>query len=352
MKKIRSRFDASRRGFTLVEVVVASAISLCIVSAAVAFAGHASRLLGITKQSLDLEQINRASMDLLLEDLRHAGTGVGYSTDGSFPGLKLGAFNFDGASFNSNNNSVILSSGTASTDDIGIIVADGAYATIAHYSLAGTGQICAGSGISSGSLVMLHSDDGISGRSVIVGGITAAACLNGACERGCESFTWTADPSFTSDPSATSVLYAGGEMASGLKRIAWFVESSPGTPRIGNLRRAVFDNTHTCSARNASCGDLVADHVETVQTQIWRFDTTTSSWQNATTGVLDDSDRIRVDVEMVVRGRTDTGTRRDPAVLRLEPNTCIPGCSTVDGVDRRVVRGSAELRNSGRMRIR
>lgn len=340
----------ARAGFTLLELLVASAIGAFITLAAVAFASQQTRLLGLTSEVLDVSQSGRFAIDRLAADLRVAGAGTGYDEGGRFTGLDLGSFTRGGATFESNNRAIILEGGAATTDDLGLLIANGGYATIAAFNQAGSGQLCSGSGFEDGDVVLLRSEDGISARTVRITSIGASGCSEGVCRDGCESFTWEADPSFTSGPDATSVSYAGGEAAGDFQRVAWFVDAAdPSRPNFGRLRRAEGD----CAAADHGCGELIADGVESLQLRV--FEWSEGGWidRTGTTGRIDSRGRLRVDVELVLRSRQTEPERVHPPILSvLEPGLCLPECGSKDGVSRRVISTSVELKSSGRVQFR
>lgn len=348
------RSNHLRRGFSLVEALVASALAVFVSAAAFAFTQTQTRQVGLAGESLTMTHASRSMIELLREDLRHAGLGVGYRSDATFAGLLLGAFNVNGVAFNSNNAVINLESESAMpTDDVGMVMADGGYATISAFSLAGNGEICAGAGIQTGDLVVLRSEDGMAAQSAIVSILGSTPCSTGFCVGGCQAFTYATDGSFQSDSFAATASYLGGEMAGALKTIVWFVEASdPSRAGIGALRRATFDNRRTCTARDQSCGDLMAEDVETMQLQIWAWDALAANWRNISGGPLPSGLRLRVDLELVVRSRVHSDRQYAGTALRLEPGACVPACGTTDDVERQVMRASAEIKNSGRMRLR
>lgn len=344
-----------RAGFTLLEMVVGAGVSMVVCAAAFAFAQHETRVLGLTTNSIDMNQSNRTMIDYLSEDLRHAGAGVGYRTDGTFGGLLLGSYTVDGVAFSAQASRVnIPNNSTMLTDDLGMVIADGARSTIANYSIAGNGQICANSGLTVGELAVLRSEDALAARTVRIDGLSAGTCSTGTCVGGCQNFTWSATGGFSSDTVAAQASYLGGELAGGLKSVVWFVVGTNGASIPGgSLRRAVFDGrTVTCTARNNTCGVLMSENIDTLQFQVWRWDTTAATWRNVTAGPLDTRDRLRVDIELVARARVEVDRNIAPVALRLEAGQCVPNCSVRDKYERRVLRSSVEIRNSGRMRIR
>jgi prepilin-type N-terminal cleavage/methylation domain-containing protein len=346
--KMRS---AHRRGFSLVELMIASALSAIVSLAAVAFIAHQTKLIGATSEVIELGQASRFGLDRLASDLRHAGLGVGYDESGAFRGFERGNFTRGAAAFTSNNRSINLAGGAVATDDLGLVFADGGYTTITSYNAAGSMQVCRGSRVTTGDTVLLRSEDGISARTVRVDSINAAACLDAVCVGGCETWGFSADPGYTSGPSAVQAAYEGGEAAGNFRRVTWFVDDTdPARPGQGRLRRAEGN----CATRDASCGELMADGVESLQVRVLEWNGTTWLDITNTAPPLVTSNRLRVDVELVVAGRHANLDRpHAPEASALEDNLCFPACGTAgDGRARRVVNTSVELRNSGRMTFR
>ncbi|MFO0725476.1 MAG: prepilin-type N-terminal cleavage/methylation domain-containing protein [Myxococcota bacterium] len=328
-------------GFTLIELMVGSAIGSIITLAAVAFVSHQTKLMGVTNEHVEMTQAGHFSFDLLRADLRIAGAGIGYNEAGSFAGLEVGSFARGGAQFSSNNRR--LSSG--STDDLGLVLATGGQVTIAAFNAAGSAQFCSGSKIKAGESVILRSEDGLSARSIQVLSIAPGSCSQDACTTGCDNVTWGPDPAaiYSSGPSALDASYLGGTATGMLERVTWFVEDSD--PDHPKLRRVVGD----CAALDASCGEEVADRVESLQLR--RYEWTSGAWVDVTNGGAAPTagSRVRVDVELVVRGRVDHEDRiagHEP--MTLEPGACVPNCSAGDRFVRKTLRTSVEIKNSGR----
>jgi type IV pilus assembly protein PilW len=354
---------AHKRGYTLVELMVAMAIGFIIVAGALVFVAHNTRLLEFTKSELDRDRTGRLAMELLVEDLRVAGLGVGYDASGNFGGLMLGTYTVQGGGTFGLNQNVALGYGqntsgltgtyNLSTDDIGIRFANGGWRTIANYSGTG-GQICRGSGFQVGDIVLMIADDNVAVRTVQLQTIGAAgSCTYGNCAAGCDDFTFVADSSYNSGGTALSSSYVGGEMAGAYKTVVWFVDTTGADPGSANLRRAEIGAASPCTARDQTCGQLAAYDVETVKLAINQWDPTTSAWVNQTSATALDRRRIRLDVEMVVRTRTSETRAQDPITLQLSSGACVPGpCGSQDRIARRVLRTSVEVRNAGRMNLR
>lgn len=356
-------------GFTLIEAMVGLACAMLVLLGAVGFAHHEIRTLGISRDNLQMTQSGRMALDLLMDDLFNAGVGVGYDEAGVFQGLQLGGFNRGAAAFQSNNSSINIdhvngsSPVTASafpTDDIGMMMAEGEHVTIILWDAGGSAaDVCAPSGFEAGELVLVRSADGLSAHSLIVSSVDACSSGTSICVQGCERIEFVDDPdqSFKSSDAALTANYDGGTMAGGFKRITWFVTAAD--PTRPQLRRVVGN----CAVRDESCGDLVADLVDTIQMRVYEREG--NAWIDQTLGSLTprSSNPVRVDIELVLRMAHEdlTGQAHPHARLVLE-DRCLPGpdaplpglcenTSTPNLLRRLVLRGSVELKNAGRMRI-
>src|SRR5262245_50750009 len=102
----------SRRGLTLIEVMIAFAISMIVLIGVFSLATNQVRVLGFTRNRIDMDHSASASLARLVEDLRIAGVGGAYAEDGSFSGLMRGNFTVPGgAVFTANDFTVALASG-------------------------------------------------------------------------------------------------------------------------------------------------------------------------------------------------------------------------------------------------
>lgn len=346
-----------RRGFTLIEMMIALTIGAILVLAAAAFASHQMLAFSAGNQSLNMTQMGRRALDILKDDITNAGAGVGYFEDGRFAGLAVGNFTLPaGGGFNSDNQPIVLPTGAGVTDDVGIMLADSEYVTISDVINANAILTCAGSGFQANDVVVMRTEDGLSGKSVRVTGVVGpVACGTGLCAGNCEQIGFVDVPEFLSGPGATTADYRGGFVAGGFRRVTWFV--TPG-PEGGELRRAIGD----CAARDATCGDVIADGVETVQMRVYTFTPPATGSPPGTPGTWTDQTNsgagltsftpIRVDVEMVLRMRTPHDVRRySPVNLVLETGACVPNCAAPDRFKRSVLKGSVFVRNAGRMRF-
>src|SRR5688500_9341474 len=158
----RQRFSRRReRAFTLIELMIGMALGLFLVAAAVTFTSHQSRWLGFTASRIDVDQSGRTALEILAEDLRHAGLGVGYNGSEEFAGIRLGTFTVPGgATFDSTDRAIASRTGDTVTDDIGILLADEGVATIAEFSGA-AGQICNVGGFDTDDIVTMISEDSL-----------------------------------------------------------------------------------------------------------------------------------------------------------------------------------------------
>ncbi|MFO0723751.1 MAG: prepilin-type N-terminal cleavage/methylation domain-containing protein [Myxococcota bacterium] len=334
----------SARGFTLVELMVASSVGAVITLAGVAFVSHQTRLMGVTSERIEMNQASRFGLERLRADLRMAGVGIGYDESGGFSGLEFSTFSRGGAQFTSDNRT--LNSGVL-TDDLGILIASGGQTTIAGYNSGGLAQFCAASGIKSGSLVVFRSEDGLSARSAIVTQIGSGHCSGDVCSGGCDDVLWAADPAATyaSGANAIDVSYLGGTATGDLRQVTWFVEDTdPAHRGEGRLRRVVGD----CSALDYNCGEVMAERVESMQ--IRRYARKDGAWTDITDATTkpEPGVRLRVDVELVVRARAVDTQPHEPTSLLLETGACVPSCTSRDSYARKAVRASVEIKNSGR----
>lgn len=347
-------FDRRCAGFTLTELMVSSAIGLFTLAVAVQMASDHTAVLTQTTQRVDTVQSGRIVADLLAEDLRHAGVGIGYRPDGSFAGLIRGPFTVaGGAQFSADGFAQTLTTGAIRTDDLGIRVATGAPRTIASFS-GSLGQICSGSGVGVGDTVVLLSREALHVRTVQLLTMNSGPCLQGVCRTGCTSFTFARDVSYESDTEALTASYIGGEMVGEYAEIVYFVV--PGQDGDGELRRAQVTAGQPCAVRDETCGGLVADDVETLQVAVWQWDEQLGAWVDQTQpAAIADRRRLRVDVEVVLRGGQDRQTgAHQPVALKLDATQCVGGnCgAAADAYRRYAIRTSVEIRNGGRMLIR
>lgn len=388
---------------TLIELMVGVFIALFLTAAAVAFASHETRLLGYSNEKLDMEQSSRAAIDLLVSDLKMAGAGVGYCSTVIGPCLQTGQFlgvlqgNFavpGGLQFNTSGGghtdlrlagadqgtgAPIGNSYTLPTEDLLVMMADGTYATVYTWNGLG-GDYCDGARVNfrDDEQVLIRSEDTLLAMSGMIRQGAARPCADAptsGCVGGCRAFTWTPATSnpnsvrFTSELLPPNANFTGGEVMGGFRAIAWFVENDPSNANVAQLRRVVFDGAPgpqgACTDR-ATCGvaNAVAENVETLQYQVWEFQPGRppgTEWRAYDAGLpIVTSNRLRIDVEIVMRARVGDERLHQPVALRLRPDTCVPGgagggadCGGVapfqDYVERKAHRVSVEIKNSGRM---
>lgn len=384
MRNATRHLRRSRRGLTLLELMVGVFIAIFLTAAAVAFAAHETRLMGISQSKLEVSFASRAAIDMLAADLAMAGAGVGHFESGNFAGIRMGPFSIAGCQFNGSGSPTVFNPGsplpqgayttialrtvgqggsigtsyTLPTVDIGIRYADGAYTTIAQYNSAGAGQICMGPGVrfQPNEMAVMRTGDGLAAHTVVVNSNNVAGpCTFGQCVGGCANFIFTPSTDFQTSANTGSLEYQGGELQGGYKEVVWFVV---GNGTTGTLRRAIFDTTPpTCPGRTNALGGSVADNVETVQAQMYQYITDpvvfagAPAWVNVGQTSLGTRFRTRVDLEMVLRSTSSVDRLRPPTRLLLRTNTCVPnnaGCvaTPVDYGDREVFRTSVELKNA------
>lgn len=364
----------SRRGLTLIEVMIATTISLILTAAAVLFATQETRLLDISQERLEVSMAGRAAISLLADDIRKAGAGVGYDEQGRFMGLRADRFTMGGLAWNMDGTAIppastapyplgvsrdinlsrsVGSDYTVATHDLGIMYADGNYATIVR-ERAYIGTLCGVSGqtFENNEQVLLRDASGISGISGTIQTSPLGAGAACPCQSGCATFSFTPSTMMMSGTGATRVTYGFGEVQGGLKGVVWFVE--PNARGEGELRRAVFDDATTTCTTRGSCGGLVADYAETLLTQVYVWDDTANRWQNAGQAPTSETtERMRVDLELIIRSENATRSQRPEVETRLRANSCVPGpCGTPDNYARVAFRTSVEVLNSGHMRMR
>lgn len=386
----------AQRGLTLIELIVGVFIATFLTAAAVAFAAHESRLMGFSRENLDMAQSSRASLDMLLSDIGMAGGGLGFDGTGTFRGLDIGRFGYGACNFNGTGGEIgfdppvpvglgahtLLNLRTVGpqgtrpvayqmpTMDLLTIYADGNYASIASQS-PGRGQFCAplapagfGGGPVGGNvfgnreLALLATEDSLVSYAVTIQtNNTPGACVDlHQCVNGCINFTYNAAPNYLSEPAAPNANYLGGEIRGGLKNVVWFVADNP--QGDGTLRRHVFDIPNlNCAARDNALGGAVADNVETMQFQLYQYIDDPAiapvpRWVNMGQSQLNGQRfKTRMDVEIVMRSRSSSDAPKRPAPLRLQSNLCVPNvgaCNTPQDVGQRdVYRASVEVRNAG-----
>ena len=359
-----------RRGVTLIEIMVGTAIALIMTAAAVVFATQETKLMDVSREKLRIAQVGRAAIGLLADDLRKAGAGVGYSEAGVFLGLSIDSFTAGGLAWNpsgtatgdGNANPGVSASNTFSrrdgstytvnTHDVGVRFASGSYATVVEET-GGIGTICTAPDVTfdNGELAILRDQTGISAR---LGTVTLGGALGGAncpCVNGCRGFTFTTiDDRFTG-PGAQTVRFGLGELQGGMQTVVWFVTENGG---VGELRRAEFDGGANCADR-PTCGGVVAYDTEALFARVWRWDDVIGAWvPTGGTDVDEREARLRIDVELVLRSESETEGFQPEVVSRVRAGECMPGpCGAAsDDYARAAYRTSVEIMNSGMMQVR
>lgn len=367
-----------RRGFTLIELMVGIALGSLIVMAAVGFAGHQVTTLGRSNQTLEMTQVGRAALDMIADDVLHAGVGVGYQSDGTFAGIvTTGSFLRNGVTFDGDNRVITLNEGNGmvatTTDDLSLMLADGEEITIVAFDPgAQTGQICAPAdgGVrlfeNPTAKVVMRDQFGLAARSALMTTTTpvpsagTTACQNGAsCEVngatvGCMDVQFVADPQtlFETDAAAINANYEGGSIASNFRQVTWFVSALPSGR--SELRRVSSDDALCAGLADPNCGTVIADDVDAIHFRVYTF--TAGAWVDVTNAgiAILSRDPIRVDLELVVRARAADieGRPHNMPTFVLEGNLCEFGGAAPCGtsvVERAVFRTSVELKNSGYM---
>lgn len=339
------------RGFSLVETVVAVALGTIVAIAGLAITRDFHRFHARHTSELEAAQGLREALELIAEDVRNAGVGVGYQPEGRFAGFLTGTLELPGgARFQAEGRSVSTVDGSLPVDDLGIRRALGQRRTILYLE-DGTGEICAGLGLEPRTRVAVTSRNGLTARTLLVLGASASACTRGICSGGCDRITWSGDDAYVSDPRALISPFTGGDLFADFETVVWFVAADASGQ--AQLRRHVAETG--CPSLDETCGGKVAPGVELLQYELWRFDAETRTWARLShAGPIETLERLRVDLELVVRGRSDPGVGRTPPVTsQLAPGVCLPApCgSEHDGVPRMALRTTVEVRNAGRFRL-
>jgi hypothetical protein len=358
--------------------MIGVAIALFLTAAAVTFVRHETRLLGISQDRVDMIQGSRAAIDLIANDLRAAGQGIGYDEAGNFQGLLLGNFTAGGLNTwngNGNSRSINLNDTTNKANignawvsnvvDIGVLYAAGSYRTVNDWDPGGVLEYCArdddgdgamdmGTGFGVNDVQIIRADNGAAAETIQLAGIAGPQNCNtqvGDCLFDCYTAGWSLAPiQIFSTGVASEPSYVGGELAGGIQQVVYFVVAN--NNGFGALQRVVFTNNN-CAAIDQNCGGTVATGVESLQMQIWQWQQTPPQWVNAGVGPINGMDRIRVDLELVVRADGTDERQHEAIALRLSPGNCAPmPCTTRDYTERRAYRTSVEIKNSGFMQIR
>jgi prepilin-type N-terminal cleavage/methylation domain-containing protein len=364
-----------RRGFTLIEMMIGVVVGSIIVLAAVAFAGQEARTLATSNQVLELGQVGRVALGMIADDVTNAGVGVGYRADGTFVGINTtGVVNgaaddieLAGGAFNTRNRAINVAGVPTITDDLVVAVADGATATIVGAptgSLAGANVTVCAPGpndlqFSAGDRVIARDAFGLAAASYVLNDAADPApcpadvqCLgSGQCVDltvGADVYQWT------SDATADNAGFMRGQLIGNFRQVVWYIDPT----QSGRLRRYTVDPAVAPGAcAGFACGAIVAEGVESLQFRVRAF-ATPGGWQDVTGAAVQNNDPLRVDLELVVRARTQDSSNKlhDPARLLLESivgaPVCLPAdCNAQTLVRREVFRTSVEVKNSGFMRL-
>lgn len=349
--------SSHKLGFTLTELIVSLGIAAFLSTAAFSFVAQQTRALTQTEDMATRDRGARAALELIGHDLRHAGSGLGYPTDGQFAGIQMGSFTVSGgAQFESNNRTIQLPYGPNTenlygnyesvTDDLGIRFATGEFRSILSLS-AGSGQICDGIDLSANQHVAFMSPDGMSAKSARIDAFAAATCASADCMTGgCLNITWSDDNLYESDSGAPAAAFITGEMAESFQNVVWFVADNGrgGT----DLRRVEATPESPCADPDANCGLAAVYNVESIQTQYATWDPAARTWTTLAAGAtIPVGTAVRADIEIVSRVPAAVDRAADAITLSLEAGRCIPEpCDLRDQYAREVTRGTIYIRNS------
>lgn len=311
-----------------------------------------------TQYLLDTEQNARVALDSLRTDLQTSGLGIGYSAGGVFLGIQLGPFGA-GAAFDSND---FVHAGGQRSDDVRLRGATGPARTIAAYdapAASGTLEVCAGGGFTASDVVLLVSQSYADARAVEVTNVTAAACSDGQCvgAGGCEQVDYVdASGTFESDPSARFANYLGGTAFRGYYDATYFVQWNGATPGLYRAEGACASRAACATAAN-----LLGEGVESLQVRVLEEDpasatpvdqTANPTYRSALAGGITTENRVRVDVEIIARSRTEEPETPPSRLCSvLAPAECYPLGGGTDHFRRRKLQTSVALKNSGHMRF-
>lgn len=367
-----------RRGFTLVEVMVAVGVFVIITAGAFMFAQQQIRTRKQTEYVLDTEQNARVTLDAIRRDLQLAGLGMGYGADGVFSGVILGVFG--GGQFNSDN----FNHGATISDDLRIRGASGPARSIATYNAPAPGnfEICGGAfpewTVPQPSELAVMVDEAYTVSRVIE--ITAvnlgvactdSQCLSPAAGGLCDRISFiNRGDLFQTDASANTANYSGGTLFRGFFDVLYFVQFGPTGPDLfrvdlsRDLAGALLavGAPSPCFGGRGLCavnGNLMGEGVESLHFRIieQRPPTTPPPWAVDNTaaftaaGGIDNDNRIRIDVEVIARSRTQEAEAPPGQICSsVAIGTCFPPAGT-DRFRRRVLSSSVELKNSGHMQF-
>lgn len=336
---------------SLVEVMVATAVGASVVAFGLVVTGDFNRGYQRHAGSLDSARSLRSALELIAQDVRQAGVGVGYTADGEFPGLVTGNFTVQGAAFSAEGRAVSTVDGPMTVQDLGLRRATGTRRTVLWLDPSGEGEICAGLSFEPEDLSIVADRGGRRSRTVRVLSSSPSGCVRGLCTGGCTSIQFEEDDAWVSDPAAREGRAQGGDLFSRYESVVWFVAADdrgqPELRRVGSL-------SPPCADADAGCGELAAPGVLWLRFRVHRHDG--DGW--IPVGLdrpLMTEDRLRVDLELAGRAPSDPGVGPMAAVAsQMDTELCAPApCgSGSDRVPRAVARTTVEVKNAGQMRIR
>ncbi|MBK6690153.1 MAG: prepilin-type N-terminal cleavage/methylation domain-containing protein [Deltaproteobacteria bacterium] len=367
-----------RRGFTLVEVMVAVGIFVIITAGAFMFAQQQIRTRKQTEYVLDTEQNARVTIDAIRRDLQLAGLGSGYRADGTFSGLDLGVFG--GGQFNSSD----FNHGASVSDDLRIRGAYGPARSIATYDAPAPGnfEVCGGAfpewvAPQPNELAVMVDEAYTVSRvieitNVNVGvGCTDSQCLSPAAGGLCDRITFiNRGDLFQTDGSALNANYSGGTLFRGFFDALYFVQFAADGPDLfrvdltRDLAGAILavGAPSPCFGGRGICavnGNLMGEGVESVHFRVIEQRPPTfppplavdNTVAFTAAGGIDNANRIRIDVEVIARSRTQEVEGVSGQVCSsIAPGVCFPAVGT-DRFRRRVLSSSVELKNTGHMQF-
>jgi prepilin-type N-terminal cleavage/methylation domain-containing protein len=380
-----------RRGFTLVEVLIAVAIFVTVTAGAFAFASQQMKTRKLTEFALDTEQNARVVMDSLRQDLQLAGLGMGYLPDGNFSGVTLGGIDPAGTQFRSTD----FVMGAAVSDDIRIRGTVGPSRSVATYDpAAGQFEICGGAFPEwavvgqPAELAVLVSESYADARVIEITNVnlgipcTDSQCLatptGYAVGSTCDRITYI-DRSdvYATDAAANGANYSGGTLFRNFFDSLYFVNWAGGVPSVfkADLTRDAAGTLlpsgtpPICWASRATCAtnnNLLGENVESLQMRLWYLlgptdppkipnpageprDLINFTNGYAAAGAINNRNRVRVDVEVIARARAEERAQvRDRVCSSLNPASCFPAVG-FDFFKRRVQATTVELKNTGAM---
>lgn len=336
----------SRRGMTLVELVVAFGIGAAVALLAFSLAADMGRVQHRQVATLETTQGLRRAGELLAEDLRNAGLGMGYDHAGRFWGLALGE-----PPFSTGGRVVTTQDGDLPTDDLLLRRSVGIRRTVLGVD-GGFLEVCAGAAPKVDSLVAVTGRTGLGARIYRLQARNPSGCTMGMCMAGCERWQVDLETGLSPNGGAEPMVARGGDVFTQFESVAWFVVPDA-DGRSGLYRGSGFE-LESCLAPEAGCGGLVADGVLMMQVRYAHFDAAATAWvELSPTDPIVGFDRVRVDLELFARAESDPRIGRSVRLeSQLAAGVCVPACADpIDSVPRAAFRTTVEVRNAGRLRI-